>query len=29
MNSELVDNMSPALDRELNEALVNGDIANS
>jgi hypothetical protein len=29
MNREQVDNMSSTLDRELNEALVNTDIANS
>jgi hypothetical protein len=29
MNNEHVDNLSSALDQELNEALVNADIANS
>jgi hypothetical protein len=29
MNTEHVDNLAPAYDRELNEALVNADIANS
>jgi hypothetical protein len=29
VNTEPVDNLSSALDRELNEALVNADIANS
>jgi hypothetical protein len=29
MNNEPVDNLAPAYERELNEALVNADIANS